>query len=521
MPNSSKTKFNEIDQSFSIDSVLKGLAAVSLQTLRGPFGHDGEVMTSWPEFKKKYGGEVEGLEGPTLAKRALSRGAQLRINKVGHYTNAADASTLDAVKAAFPATLGSESSVTAESYFTLQLKYAGKDYNNIVAIISEASNGDAAAFNLAIEHLEDSSINELYENLKVTATTVAESKYLDDVIGKSKIVDVTYLDNSADTKLKPDAGTFSATGGSDGTAPTSLDYAGDEAGGTGPYAFDSYEDFEVIASLDNSETAVATAMGNYAAAREDCVAIIHLPNSLNTVAALKTERDSIGLDTRFAYFVTGGLKINDPFVAGKTREISELGDVIGAAMRSSVEFGEWYSFAGTQRGFITNALGVVNNFGTAGSAKLDQLAQRQINVVVNKNGTTYIKGNFSAQKANSRKSFINVVKLLIHIKKSLGPAVEKYLEQPNDFRTFREIYNEVQPYFQSLVSQEKRALIDYDWKGDQFANSDSELTVNTREELDQGKYKVELYLKEIVSLQEFTINIISAPSGVSFEDNLN
>ena len=166
-------------------------------------------------------------------------------------------------------------------------------------------------------------------------------------------------------------------------------------------------------------------------------------------------------------------------------------------------------------------MGVVNNFAPGGSTKLDQLAQRQINAVVNISGRNFIKGNFSGQLASSRKSFMNIVKLLIYIKKSLQPSLENYLEQPNDFTTFRQIWQEVSPFLDNLASKENRALVEYSWQGDQFANTDADLTVNNRADLDQGKYVARLYLKEVVSLQELTINIISTPSGVSFEDNLN
>src|SRR5690606_30904549 len=131
-------------------------------------------------------------------------------------------------------------------------------------------------------------------------------------------------------------------------------------------------------------------------------------------------------------------------------EISEIGDVLGILCRSSAEYGPWYSFAGNQRGQVVDAIGVVNNFATGGSANLDELAQKQVNAVVQVGGDIFLKGNFSAQKATSRKSFMNVVKLLIYIRKAIRPTLERYLEQPNDFRTFRELYSEVNPFFESL-----------------------------------------------------------------------
>lgn len=522
MPDSSKLQFNEQDASSFVESAIGGIAAVSLVTVRGPFGHDGSLITSWPEFQKKYGGEVSDKPGPSLVKRAFSYGCALRINRVGNYTDPADASTLTATKAVFPDTLGANAT-EVEEYFKIKMKYAGADYNNIVVVISAASNGDAEAFNLAVIHLEESKLNELFENLKIEGTpNVASSNYLNRVKAGSNLITVEYEDLSGMTgPLTIDEGTFSATTGTDGTTPVAADYIGDAAGLTGAYAFDAYNDFEVIAPLGLNSSAVAIAYSAYTANRQDSVCFNHIPNTENDVTKLLAFRDGTNIDSRFNAFFAGGLVVSDPFIDNSEIEIDEIGDVIGLAMFSSGSKGPgpWWSFAGTQRGVIRNAIDVVNNFGGGNTTKLDQLARRQINMVINQDGRIYVKGNFSSQLASSRKSFLNVVKLIIFIKKSLRPALEKYLEQPNDFVTFREIYNEVTPFLDSLLSNEKRALIDYEWRGDQFASKDSDLVVNNRADLDQGKYLAQLWLKETVSMQEFTINIISASSGVSFDEN--
>lgn len=522
MPNASNVRFQEVDQSFFVNSAIKGLAAVSVRTKRGPFGVTDEVITSWSQFKKIYGGEVSTYDGPTLVKRALARGAMLRINKIGNYSTISNPASLTALRGTIDETGAQFARQASTDLFNLTLKYQGADYNKLTIAITAASNGDANSFNLSITHSEDSELNELYENLKIPGNpNVQDSRYLDEIIERSQLVDVVYIDLSGAGAgpWRPVNGTWGIVGGTDGAAITDTDYNGDVGAKNGVFAFDRFNDFEVVAPLDNTNTAVLTAYGNYAGTREDCVAFLHLANSNNTVGTLQAARTALNLNTRFAAIFAGGLRINDPITNGLLKNISALGDIIGAAMRSSAEFGEWFSFAGLQRGFIPNAVAVVNNFTSLSDQNL--LAQRQINLVVARNGQVYIKGNFSAQLATSRKSFLNVVKLLVYIKKSLAPTFDKYLEQPNDFRTFREIYNEVDPFLASLASEDKRALVDYVWRGDQFAAKDSDLVVNNRPDLDQGKYLAELYLKEVVSLQEFTVRIISTPSGVSFEDNLN
>jgi len=233
---------------------------------------------------------------------------------------------------------------------------------------------------------------------------------------------------------------------------------------------------------------------------------------------LGSARVATNIDSRYSVFFAGGLKVSHPTLNGQLKDLPAIGDIIGTAMKSNTAFGPWWSFAGLQRGVINNARGVINNFPT--TAKLDELAQKQINAVIQTGGRIYIKGNFTAQLATSRKSFVSVVGLFIYLKKSLAPSLERYLEQPNDFKTFREIYNEVQPFLDGLVGGDARALNDYEWKGDQFANQDSDLKVNNRPDLDQGKYKVQLWLKETVSMQEFTMDIISAGSTVEFSADI-
>lgn len=523
---SAKTIFKEEDRSFFVNSLLQGVGAVLLKTKRGAYGLSDQLYTSETEFIKDYGDIDANFPGVILVKRALRRGAKLRINKIGHYAAIANPASLDAVKAALDESGPDFAIVTGViDAFDLIMKNPGADYNNIQVKITAASNGDANSFNLEINHLVDTYLNEKYENLTIPgAPSVAASHYADEVISKSRIFNVVYKDLSAQVApLRPANGTWVCTGGTNGGAVIDADYAGDP-GGTGVYALSRFDDFAAFAALDNESNTYANAAAAYAALREDCVALIHIPNSNTTVAGCIAVRDGQTVNTRYAQYWTGGLKIRNPYVASDINtpmEISEIGDVLGILCRSAAEFGPWYSFAGNQRGQVLDAIGVVNNFYPGGSTNLDSLAQRQINAVVQVGGDIFLKGNFSAQKATSRKSFMNVVQLLIYIKKSLKPTLERYLEQPNDFRTFRELYSEVTPFLESLKGNDKRALLDYQWLGDQFANTDADLKINNRPDLDKGEYMVELHLKEVVSMQKITLKLISSPSGVSFTDNLN
>jgi hypothetical protein len=242
-----QVKFNEIDESFFVNSPISGLGAVSVRTKRGPWGHDGSIMNSWPEFVKKYGGEDINLPGTTQIKRAFARGARLRINKMGHYTTIGTPSTLDAVLGTINES-GSDFAVMGSSVdlWEQALKYKGLDYNNLTVQITDASNGVATDFNLLFTHALEPDLNETYENIRIPGKpTAAASNYLAEVVGKSKFFNVTYNDISITAltaPIRPINGTWGVSGGTDGTAPNDTDYGGDAAGKTGWYAFDDFDE---------------------------------------------------------------------------------------------------------------------------------------------------------------------------------------------------------------------------------------------------------------------------------------
>lgn len=54
---------------------------------------------------------------------------------------------------------------------------------------------------------------------------------------------------------------------------------------------------------------------------------------------------------------------------------------------------------------------------------------------------------------------------------------------------------------------DQQAMTEYTWMGDQNATSYNDLTVNNEADVRQGKYKVVLKYKDVVPMQEITVNI--------------
>jgi hypothetical protein len=409
---------------------------------------------------------------------------------------------------------------TPVTLFAVTPKYPGADYNNLVISVLPASNGNASYFNLRVDHLLEPSIFELYENLIIPGNpTVSDSHYLDKPIQQSMLAAFTYNDLSSTTgQQRPVNVAIKYAGGTDGSTLTDSDYIGDSASHTGLQSFNGVDDIYEIASLDNFSRPLAIAGAAYAANRRDVQYFIHLDNSFNNENALAAERDATNIDTKYAMFFAGGLTVTDP-VTSAPIQISEIGDILGMAASSAVNFGPWQSFAGIRRGLIGNALSVVNNFGTPGNtALLDLLCNRGINVVVNSNRRMKLNSSYTGQISESQFSFGSVTRLILYYKKTMGPILENWLEEPNDIPTWKGIYQQVKPFHEQLKA--KRAIHSYDWQGDQNARSMDDLTTNVPADVDQGKYRVNVFLKAIVPLIDIQISIILTPSGVSFEEAL-
>jgi hypothetical protein len=593
MPSTSNISFNVIDESFQPENPSKGIAGFMGVFKRGPVGKNSEVFTSWTRFKRVYGGLITTSDDPLIAKRALQRGAKLRVCGIRHFTDITSSTALDGVKstnldtkvltlsgalvstntaiytinavpisqvytvssentlkllaakikAAYPLiidstyVLGNVLKVTQVSgtgvltvtgagaptvtptvlngfknaagltLFTITPKYIGVDYNNLRVSLLPPSNGLANYFDIKVEFAGENDFSpEVYTNLIITASTIANSTFLENIVRDSTIVDVAYEDLSAEaTPIVPLVNYSRYTGGKNGL-----------------HAFDSFSDMLAIGS-SNSADSLAIAGAAYAANRKDLQYIHHFTNSLTSAATINAAKDALNIDTPYIQFWTGGLKVLNP-LDNQYKNISAIGDILGASSSSEVDAGPWYSFAGINRGMLNDSLDVVNNFYGANSnpnnpdlGDLEALANHQINSVINQDGRIYLSGNFSGQLALSKMSFNNTVRLVIYIKKVLRPLLQKYLEEPNDIPTWKDIYLDVTAAMDPLVNS-KRALFSYSWEGDQFANSLDDLQINNVDDVGLGKYAAKLLINSIASLQQIGINVIITASSVSFED---
>jgi hypothetical protein len=502
MPNAATVQFNVKNFTPGVSVPTPAIFYVMGITKRGPIEQpDIEVslVRSWPQFERLFGGLMDTSDFPYLCKRALARGAQLRVCRV-------DAASTAAVKAT---AINVTNTTTPVTLFSVQPKYKGANYNNITIATQAPSNGDSTNyFNMTITHALEDGLNESYENIPGfiigTGGEANNQTCLDEVIAMSQLCNFTYADLSADAdEAVPIAQSWGAfTGGVDPTGHINTDYSGALT------SFDNVDDGLIMAIPEQDDDTLNAAGITWAAARKDLVFFAHLPNSLVTAATLVTERGTIASNSKYGALYCGGIRITEERTL-QEKAMSEMGDVLGIAAYIHTTFGEWYSLAGQSKGAVQDAIGVVTNFGTpAGFADLNTLANAQINAMVQKNGIVQLSGNFSAQFENNQEKYLSVVMLVIWMKKTLKPILESYLEEPNDPITFQKIYYHLKPYLDRLASPAYRALYKYEYYGDQDAATIDDLQVNNPVDVQNGKYRIDLKIWPIPSLQELTFNLM-------------
>ena len=501
-----------------------GVVCVSGVTRRGPID-DPSILISTPnQFEALYGGAAPktmfGADAKGLDKfhiyvsRMLAYGVKLRINRVTHKdddeANNAKKCTAIPVKMKMSGTSGEATEV---EIFTVQPLYPGADYNGIQIIVSAAKNGNPNAFDFQMKWPKNTQLNESYSAISLPDPNVDWDKqtFLNQLNKLSSTLKFTLSEeptwDSTKTTFTISPLTQSFTGGSDGGVVTDSDFIGDGAS-TGFHAFDSVTDSHIIAVPGARIDAIHTAGVAYATLRQDMEyygSVLAVPGKVEQACE---DKDAAIGDSEYAQISTGGILHYDTNT-DSTIEIDEIADAIGLTVWTHNNWGQWFDPASQQRASVLNALGVVHNFGTpARFEELDTLAQHGINPFVYRNGTIEWASSYTSQKTNSALSFVSSMFLLFLIKDTMVPIFRSYLKEPCDTVIFKNIYNQCRPFLDNLARTSTRALWKYEYLGDQDASSLDSLTVNQKNDVQIGKYKVYLKLWLIVPMVEVTLNIM-------------
>lgn len=241
---------------------------------------------------------------------------------------------------------------------------------------------------------------------------------------------------------------------------------------------------------------------NVASTRQDCVAVV--PTGMTSAVATYSTKLFYAFDTsddaqtvafpsdEYTIPVFGFKKHfnlfrnNDTSSSLVTTNVSP--DVAGCIARTDRTDAPWISPAGFTRGQI---LDVIRMTHSPTNSQLDTLYDNEVNPVITFSGEgTVLFGDKTTATDTSTFSRINVVRLFIYLKKTVGAAARRFLFEINDDVTRSSFVNTVVPFLDNIKS--RRGLYDFRVICDE--------TNNTASIIDSNQFIADIYLKPTKSI---------------------
>ncbi len=238
-------------------------------------------------------------------------------------------------------------------------------------------------------------------------------------------------------------------------------------------------------------------ISNIATSRGDCVAVLPaLDDSAEGNIAMDAGTVNLaGNADEFNITVFGSKRhldvtrgINDAESEANYITTSVAADVAGCIARTDRDAAQWFSPAGFRRGRILDVVRLVDN---PSDAQMDTMYDAKINPVVTFPGEgTVLFGDKTGAASTSTLSRINVSRLFIHLKKTIGAAARSILFEMNDITTRASFVNAVTPVLDSIRA--RRGLYDYRVVCD--------TTNNTQDIIDSNQFVADVFLKPAKSI---------------------
>lgn len=556
MPSTPKIDFNFINNNVEVSTPQKGVSTVLARTTKGPVLDPSVLITSVTQFKREFGEELVPNGSKSNIEAALERGSKLRIIRVvgpgstnGQVNTGKPCFTItvdNKVVGVKLTTRRAGEAIGTDKTFSVKFAVVNNTlgYEVVNAGGQPIISGPVFTFktqdannNTSVDYLALASWiqnNPYFKVAMVDLDTSGEETTpvsIEAFLNKLAKIDGTSTAISVDIKAATAAGTI---GEVETSKPTSAQWIA-----ALEYIKDYTDSYNVILShldqyLGNSEAVkVYIALRTILDEINEFRGFIEIPwydsdgvtvRTLDSIVQLAQQlQTAIGHSKWISYFA-GGLKYSNSF--GLQQNSDVLGTVLGLADTSATGYGYNYSFAGVNRGVVPDAGGpVVPNFGSPARFKdLETLANNYVNIFVVKDTPSFGKRtllwhNFTSQVKNDSFRFIGNTGLILNIKKTLRTILESYIEEPNIWNTWSDIYAVVKPIIGNWV--DSHAITEPKWIGDQDASSWKDLKVNTEEEVRQGKYHVVFTFKDVVSIQQVTVDVVLEKASKSITMDVN
>ena len=176
-------------------------------------------------------------------------------------------------------------------------------------------------------------------------------------------------------------------------------------------------------------------------------------------------------------------------------------DVAGCICRNDKLGDPWWSPAGFKRGTILDVVSLIDN---PTDAEMDTMYDLKINPVTTFPGEgTVLFGDKTGAESTSTLSRINVSRLFIFLKKTVGAAARDKLFEFNDEITRASFVNAVVPVLQTI--QSRRGLYDYRVVCDE--------TNNTSNIIDSNQFVADVYIKPAKSINFIKLTFTNKSTG--------
>lgn len=360
--------------------------------------------------------------------------------------------------------------------------------------------------------LDGADLDEVYPNFPTSPTATDISKF------NAAMKLIQYVSHTAPIVRAP-AVTLT-TGTDDYASITEIDYAGSGVGGTGLHAFDDIEGFVKVCVPEIDTNTMDNTVLNYVLGRKDAMlAILHAPASLDAQAAIDYRQctgvytGGTKIDNWRAVMLYGGIKIISPFDGESELTISWVGDFIGLSATKDNAQRPWFSISGVDKTPLSGVTDIVYNINTAARAQeAEDLTDNGLLPIIKKvvGGAQRILpwGDTTLQVTTSKLQFLNVAELLVYVGNTCKPISEGALFKPNDPKTWKSIYRQVDAIMRDV--QAGRGVNSFVYEGDQNAENINQATLNQPADIAAGKYKFNLYLDAIVTIREVTQRFVLA-----------
>jgi phage tail sheath protein FI len=412
------------------------------------------LVTSWTDYVNKF---ARGLKSP------FSSDSYLAFAVYGFFQNGGGRAYVTRVaKNATKAT-----AELGEGILVSALDEGTWANNNLEVKIVAGENG------LDLQVLFEDEIVEIFENVTATPN---EGNYISDI--KSNFVTITVSSGTGSSGTELAVGSVTLSGGTDGSAVSDADYLGAD----GLKAFDVIDNINLIAIPGQTSKAVLQGLVDYCDSRNDCFAILDIPEGLDTAEALAARKE-LGGTNGACYYPWG--KVIDPLGSdGKLRLVPPSGHVMGVYARTDRERGVHKAPAGveaTVRGFVEMERPLANS-------DVDLLNPAGVNCITARPNQGIVVWGARSLSSNPNKRYVSDVRLDINILVSSYLGTQWAVFEPNDEVLWGRISDQIKGFL--FNKWQEGALFGATPEEAYFVKCDEEL--NTEEVRNSGRVIAEI-----------------------------